>query len=168
MRHSFLGQVTSTTLYTPVVQFPASAGVAVFNVSLSKSNVVLPSSLDLQLLTTVPNLFSNSLRTYGVNPSSNVCSGSSCSSYFFVGGLDVIFPSPFLLARPQGVDTVGVRGEQSLQGEYWNVSPSEAPMTTQDCQTWGSNAQEAFMLCIKSSSVYETSLIAGETYLPML
>jgi hypothetical protein len=103
-----------------------------------------------------------------VEPFSNICSGSSCSSYFFVGGLDVIFPSPFLIAQPQGVDTVGVPGEQSLQGDYWSVSPSEAPMTTQDCQTWGSNAQEAFMLRIKSSSVYETSLIAGEIYLPKL
>jgi hypothetical protein len=76
--------------------------------------------------------------------------------------MDSISPYPYFIEQSPEAGVVSVQGELGLQGDYWNVSATEEPMTTDHCQTWGTVAQDAaFMVCIKASSLNQTYLFAS-------
>jgi hypothetical protein len=60
-----------------------------------------------------------------------------------------MLPTPTLITTSPEADTLILRQEQGLQFDYWNVSGSEAPLTTDHCHTWGT-AYGAFMICIQA------------------
>lgn len=146
------------TAFTPVFQFPASAGIGEFNASFS--NDYPPGVFAFDFYYSVSQLFTNADTSYDINPVANGCSGIGCQGVFLVAGVAGISPSPALRTQSPEADTIIVQGEQGLQADFWNVSPAEDPLTSQDCQTWG-DIEYAFMICSKSSSLDPNNLIAG-------
>jgi hypothetical protein len=105
-------------------------------------------------------LFDDIRFTHQTLPVASACSGPDCLSLFFAGGVGEIFPDPQLITQPSGANMLIIQGESGVQGDYWDFSSTEAPLTTDHCQTWGEE-YGAIMICIKPSSLNEANLIAG-------
>jgi len=153
-----LGEIQSTTVYSPVASMPASAGIGTFSPTFSDR---YPSSYWAFLVSSeIPSLFSDKRISYASAPVTPACSNNAdCESFFFAGGLSRVSPNPYL--RPG--DEVIVHQEQGIQCEYWNVSSDEAPIRTKQCHIWGTvDGASAFRICIMNSSLNSNVLVASK------
>ena len=150
--------MNSIQTFTTVSQFPASAGVEPFNASYS--NDFAPEVLAFVVTTNVFILFYDFLRVFPTDPVASACSNGDCVSYFISGGWDSVAPYLPLITSSPKADVFIVESEPGLQGDYWNVSLAEDPVTPDHCQTWGVESA-AIMICVKTSSLDENNLIAG-------
>jgi hypothetical protein len=137
-----------------------SAGIGPFNVSFT-TDLYNTEYLAMVAMGEVWYLFEDSqkcqLQDSPANPS---CNESDCRSYFCTGGWESIAPLPVQLSTTSSADMYVVRNGPGLQMDMWNVSSAEQPMVSQDCLTWGYSFA-ALTICIKASTVYPGSLIAG-------
>lgn len=151
--------VEPITVFKTQSAIPVSAGIAPFNASLAVN--FLPGYLAVVATSQVWILFYNFLEGMEVvSSATKACSGPDCSSYFFTGSLNMVAPYSTQPTSLLDASAYVVKGAPGLQGDYWNVSANEAPVTSDDCQTWGYSFA-AIMICIKSSSLGNNALIAG-------
>ena len=150
------GEVSLITTFTPVLQFPASAGIGLFNASFS--NDYPQGTFAFIFYAWLSSPYEMTAPVSIVDPV--VCSGPECFTYLYSIGISGISPHPDLITAASEADTVIVQGEQVLQVDYWNVSSAEDPFTADDCQLYG-GTDYAFIICIKMSTLVDDSLIAG-------
>lgn len=117
--------------------------------------------LSLSLLSENFDLFQDHyFTTIPVTPAVSACFGTDCKTHFYTGGLKAIRPDPILLTQSPQADIIIVVAEAGVQADFWDVSSSEAPITPENCQKWGSQ-HGALMVCLKSSSLDPSNILAG-------
>ena len=142
----------------PKTSSNASAGIGVFNVTYAEFDQ--PEVMALLLATQAPILFYDLAKVHSISPAAKECLMQDCLSYFFVGGLVAVSPSPFVDTAFPEANIVIVYSEQGLQVDYWGISSNDSIITSENCKVWGLTTY-AFMICIKQSELNANNLVAG-------
>jgi len=154
--------VTSVPVYPVDDAFDVSAGLAPFDVAYSSG--YSQGYLQYLAYSQTPSLFDDPYWVYSIDSGGGIAPGclmpeNNCSSYLFVGGLEIISPYPSLQAGFPGADVYLVFGEQGVQADYWNSDPSDASFENDSCQIWGTGLP--IMICIKASSLDLNDMVWG-------
>jgi len=155
-----VGRIIPVLSYTTQLRYQVSAGIGPFDIQFLSSwpSVALPSFVSSQAYT----LLSDPTRVTTVESATDACSGPSCLSMLIAGGVAGILPDPQSIPGNQtgGADTLIVEHEQCLQGDYWDLAPSDSNISSDNCTTWN-NTIEAFSICVARSQSTPDNLIAG-------
>lgn len=150
-----LGYVKTVTVYDVFHTFPVAAGIGHYNVSYINSYP--PSQVSVYVAILFSTLFADTTNTLPVIPVS--CKSDDCSSYLFPGSFLTFTPWPWRVPGFSDADVLIVHGVEGIQIDYGNIDPADH-LGSGDCKIYGAE-NAAIMLCIASSTVNPSELIAG-------
>jgi hypothetical protein len=152
--------VKPVTLYLPVGDpFQVVAGVGEFN-----ATVAFEQDLHLQgvrMTMGFTSVFNDDTQAIDISRTATAScpSDSDCLSYYFPGGLQFTLSKLALTSNDQ-LDVLTIRDAPGLHVGFWEISPKEQPLTTNDCTLLG-NVVFSLLFCIRNSTVTENAIIAG-------